>query len=319
MKAAILSLPSEDRPRITDRSGLDGHPVRMAAIVSRVLKTGSRTLDLDRTRIMAVLNLTPDSFSDGGRFLAGATIDIGAVRAEAEQMIAAGADILDIGGESTRPGAAPVSEADELARVIPVLESLVELDTIVSVDTRKPGVARAALAAGCHLINDVSGLTDKTMLEAVADSEAAVCIMHMQGQPSDMQTDPSYADVVAEVGQFLAERRAAAAAAGIADERICLDPGFGFGKTLDHNLALLRSLDALKVDGLPLLVGLSRKRMIGTLTGADVANRMPGSIAAALLAAERGADIVRVHDVAETSQALRVLEALKTGNRIESR
>ena len=292
--------------------GSDGHPVRMAAIVSRFLRTGSRTLDLDRTRIMAVLNLTPDSFSDGGRFLTGTTVDSGAVRAEAERLLAAGADVLDIGGESTRPGAEPVSEADELARVIPVLESLLELDTIVSVDTRKPAVARVALAAGCHMINDVGGLSDAAMLEAVAASDAAICIMHMQGQPSDMQADPSYTNVVTEVREFLARQRAAARAAGIADERICLDPGFGFGKTLELNLALLGALSELKIDQLALLVGLSRKRMIGTLTGADVSERMPGSIAAALLAAERGADIVRVHDVAETNQALRVLEALRT-------
>ncbi len=275
------------------------------------LQTGDRTLSLERTRIMGVLNLTPDSFSDGGRFLSGARLDVGRVRAAAEIMLEAGADLLDIGGESTRPGAAAVSEADELERVIPVLNSLRELDTIVSVDTRKPAVARAALDAGCHLINDVSGLTDAAMLDTVADSNAAVCIMHMQGQPGDMQDNPSYTDVVAEVRGFLQARVGAARSAGIADERICLDPGFGFGKTLDHNLALLRSLAELRVDGLPILVGLSRKRMIGTLTGAGVDERMPGSISAAVLAAERGADIVRVHDVAETAQALRILDAVQ--------
>ncbi len=276
------------------------------------LKTGARTLNLERTRIMGVLNLTPDSFSDGGRFLTGKRVDVGRVRTEAERMLAAGADILDIGGESTRPGALAVSEADELERVIPVLETLLELDSIISVDTRKPAVARAAVAAGCHLINDVSGLTCSAMLDVLSESEAGVCIMHMQGQPGDMQVNPTYSDVVTQVRDFLVERLECARAAGIADERICLDPGFGFGKTLAHNLALLAALGELRIDGLPLLVGLSRKRMIGALTGAGVDERMPGSIAAAVLAAERGANIVRVHDVAETAQALKILEALRT-------
>jgi dihydropteroate synthase len=278
-----------------------------------VLQTGARTLTLERTRIMGVLNLTPDSFSDGGRFLSGrGGVDVGPVRREAEAMLRAGADVLDIGGESTRPGAAPVGESEELERVMPVLNSLLELDTIVSVDTRTPSVARAALAAGCHLINDVSGLTDDAMLQAVAESRAGVCIMHMQGQPGDMQVNPSYADVVAEVRQFLERQVERARSAGIEDARICLDPGFGFGKTLTHNLKLLRSLGDVRVDGLPLLVGLSRKRMIGALTGAEVDERMPGSVAAAVLAAERGANIVRVHDVAETAQALKILDAVRT-------
>jgi dihydropteroate synthase len=289
----------------------DHHAASAAAGAAATLQTGARTLTFERTRIMGVLNLTPDSFSDGGRFLSGSRIDLVRVRAEAEAMLRAGADILDIGGESTRPGAAAVGEADELGRVMPVLNSLLELDTMVSVDTRKAGVAKAALAAGCHLINDVSGLTDEKMLEAVAESDAAVCIMHMQGEPQDMQANPSYTDVVAEVRGFLEEQVELARAAGIADSRLCLDPGFGFGKTLDHNLALLRSLGELRVDGLPLLVGLSRKRMIGALTGTEVDARMPASVAAAVLAAERGANIVRVHDVAETAQALKILEALR--------
>lgn len=290
-----------------------GRRIQAAAGARRAsLKTGERTLRLERTRIMAVLNLTPDSFSDGGRFLSGSRVDVGRVRSEAEAMLAAGADILDIGGESTRPGSAPVSEPEELERVIPVLNALLELDTIVSVDTRKPAVARAALSAGCHLINDVGGLTSPAMLEAVAESDAGICIMHMQGEPTDMQADPRYEDVVAEVRQFLLGQLELARQSGIPDERICLDPGFGFGKTLEHNLALLRSLAELRIDGLPLLVGLSRKRMIGTLTGAGVDERMPGSVAAAVLAAERGADILRVHDVGETAQALAILEALRT-------
>lgn len=289
-----------------------GRRAQAAAWTARAsLKTGARTLNFERTRVMGVLNLTPDSFSDGGQFLSGSRVDTGRVRKEAEAMLAAGADILDIGGESTRPGATPVSETEELERVIPALRALMDLDTIVSVDTRKSVVARAALSTGCHLINDVGGLTSPAMLEAVAESDAGICIMHMQGGPSDMQADPSYADVVAEVRDFLLGQLKVARQAGIPDERICLDPGFGFGKTLEHNLALLKSLDELRIDGLPLLVGLSRKRMIGTLTGTDVDERMPGSIAAAVLAAERGADIVRVHDVAETAQALAILEAVR--------
>lgn len=287
----------------------------LVADVRAALKTGARTLSLERTRIMAVLNLTPDSFSDGGRFIGNGgndRVNVDRVRAEARRMLAAGAHILDIGGESTRPGAEPVSDAAELERVLPVLDSLLELDTIISVDTRKPAVARAALAAGCHLINDVSGLTDDAMLEVLSGSDAGICIMHMKGQPGNMQANPTYDDVVVEVRDFLAGQVQRARAAGIEDERICLDPGFGFGKTLAHNLALLRSLATLSVDGLPLLVGLSRKRMIGSLTGAGMDERMPGSVAAAVLAAQRGANIVRVHDVAETAQALRVLEALRT-------
>jgi dihydropteroate synthase len=263
---------------------------------------------------MGVLNLTPDSFSDGGRFEADGSIDVGRVRAEAEAMLSAGADILDLGGESTRPGAAEVSVEEELARVIPVLNSLLDLDTMISVDTRKPEVARAVLALGCHLINDVNGLKDPAMIEAIAASEAGVCIMHMQGSPETMQAAPSYVDVVAEVRAFLQERFCSARSAGIQAARICLDPGFGFGKTLTHNIALLNALSELRLEDGPLLVGLSRKRMIGVLTGAPVEARMPGSIAAAVLAAERGADIVRVHDVAETVQALNILEALRMGD-----
>jgi dihydropteroate synthase len=280
----------------------------------RRLTGAGRILTFERTRVMGVLNLTPDSFSDGGRFVhSRGAVEMSRVRAEAEAMLAAGADILDLGGESTRPGAVPVDEAEELDRVIPVLESLLDLDTMISVDTRKPRVAQAALKAGCHLINDVSGLTDPAMLTAIAATDAGVCIMHMQGDPETMQVDPSYEDVLADVRRFLVDRLAAARAAGIDDDRICLDPGFGFGKTLEDNLALLQALPALRLDDRPLLAGLSRKRMIGTLTGAPVDARMPGSIAAAVLAAERGADLVRVHDVAETVQALAVLEAVRVG------
>jgi len=266
-------------------------------------------LDLRVTRIMGVLNVTPDSFSDGGRLWRDDR-DLSAFRAAAEMMLAAGAAILDVGGESTRPGADPVDEAEECRRVIPVIEALSGLDTIVSVDTRKPGVARRAAAAGARLLNDVSGFRDPAMIEVLADTGLAGCIMHMQGEPRTMQAEPRYGDVVAEVRNFFEERVAACRAAGVAENRLVLDPGFGFGKTLAHNLALLRDLEALRVGGLPILVGLSRKRMIGTITGRDMPDRLVGSVAAALLAAERGADIVRVHDVAETADALRMLQAL---------
>jgi dihydropteroate synthase len=275
------------------------------------LVCGTRRLALDRPRIMGVLNVTPDSFSDAGRWLSGSRADLGRVRAAAEAMTEAGAALIDVGGESTRPGAAHVPVAEELDRVMPVVESLLELNTIVSVDTCKAEVARAALDAGCHLINDVSGLRDPRMVETVAASGAAICVMHMRGEPRTMQHNPRYDDVVAEVRAFLAAQVEVARAAGIADERLCVDPGFGFGKSLAHNLALLRSLPELAVDGLPLLVGLSRKRMIGALTGEPVESRLVASVTAAVLAAERGADIVRVHDVAETAAALKVLEAIQ--------
>ncbi|MCB1685894.1 MAG: dihydropteroate synthase [Pseudomonadales bacterium] len=277
------------------------------------LECGSRALSLAGPRVMGILNLTPDSFSDGGRFSAGAgsgTVDLGRVRAAAEEMLAAGADILDIGGESTRPGAAPVAESEELGRVMPAIEALLELDTILSVDTRKAGVARAALAAGVQMINDVSALDDPLMLEVLAQSSAAVCLMHMQGEPATMQQQPQYDDVVGTVRDFLEERVARCVAAGIGPQRICIDPGFGFGKRLTHNLTLLRGLASVRVRDLPILVGLSRKRMIGDLTGRGPEQRLAGSVAAALLAVEQGANIVRVHDVAATVDALKVLDAL---------
>ncbi len=260
---------------------------------------------------MGVLNITPDSFSDGGRFHRAGRLSADAVLQEAQCMIAAGVDIIDVGGESTRPGADPVPMQTELERVMPIVEMLLELDIIVSVDTSKAPVARAALAAGCHLINDVTGLENPEMLAVVADSQAAVCIMHMQGEPRTMQTAPLYEDVCMDVRGFLSERVARARQVGIADSRLCLDPGFGFGKTLEHNLSLLAGLESIRVAGLPIMVGLSRKRMIGTLTGAPPEARMAGSIAAALLAAERGADLVRVHDVPETVQALSVLASVR--------
>lgn len=258
-----------------------------------------------RPLVMGVLNVTPDSFSDGG---AHATLEL--ALSHAEQLIADGVDIIDIGGESTRPGSAPVSPAQEMDRVMPVLYALRDCGKPLSVDTRRPSVMREAIAAGADMINDIEGFRDPASLAAVSDAECALCIMHMQGEPGTMQSDPTYVDVVAEVGDFLAARAMAAREAGIAAQRLCIDPGFGFGKTLDHNLALLRQLDALQDRlQLPLLAGLSRKTMIGKLTGKPIEQRMAGSVAAALVAVKHGARIVRVHDVAETVDALKVWAA----------
>ncbi|NBC23157.1 MAG: dihydropteroate synthase [Gammaproteobacteria bacterium] len=268
---------------------------------------------------MGVINVTPDSFSDGARFYGAARAhggtrpapELNRIVDAARAMLDAGADILDVGGESTRPGADPVSEDEEARRVMPVLEQLLQFDTIVSLDTSKPALAARALAAGVQLINDVTGGRDLRMLEVVADSSAAYCVMHMLGEPRTMQQDPRYGDVVAEVRGFLAQRVADCGRAGIGPDRLLLDPGFGFGKTLAHNLTLLRHLDAVRVDDLPLLVGMSRKRMIGTITGRDLGDRAAGSAAAALLAVQRGAEVVRVHDVAETVDALKMLAAVE--------
>ena len=269
-----------------------------------------RRLNLSTPRVMGVLNITPDSFSDGGRFTRTGEVDVDAVVRAAEQMVADGADMLDIGGESTRPGAAAVPEAVELARVIPVIERLTALDTLLSVDTRKAGVAAAALAAGCHLVNDVSGAEDDGMLATVAQHGAAVCLMHMQGEPAHMQNAPSYDSVVAEVRTYLEHRVRAALSAGVAEASIVVDPGIGFGKAQAHNLALLRSLPEL-AQGRPLLLGASRKSVVGHITGREVHERLAGSLALAVLAAERGAHILRVHDVRETRDALKVLEAFR--------
>lgn len=254
---------------------------------------------------MGVVNVTPDSFSDGGAFL-----DPRAAIARVERVVDEGAAIVDIGGESTRPGAAPVPVAEELRRVMPVIERALQLPAIVSIDTSRPEVIRTALAAGVHMVNDVRALTFPGALEAAADSTAAVCVMHMQGGPADMQDNPRYDDVVREVAAFLAARVLACERAGIARERIAIDPGIGFGKTVAHNLELLRNLATLAATGLPVLAGLSRKRMIGELTGRPVDRRLAGSVALATIAALRGASIVRAHDVAETVDALRVVAAL---------
>jgi len=261
---------------------------------------------------MGVLNITPDSFSDGGRLFVHERPDFGAILETAARMLEEGAAVLDVGGESTRPGAEPVSADEECSRVMPVIERLLELDTIVSVDTSKPEVATRAIAMGCHMINDVGGLRDERMLQTVADSGVAMCIMHMRGEPRSMQQDPVYADVVAEVREFLAGRVAAWLAAGLDRARLLLDPGIGFGKTLTHNLELLRNLEALKVEGLPMLVGVSRKRMLGAITGRPVSARLVASAVAAALAVWNGADVVRVHDVAATADALKIVQAWAT-------
>jgi dihydropteroate synthase len=255
-----------------------------------------------------VVNVTPDSFSDGGRFL-----DSSAAVAHARRLIDEGADILDVGGESSRPGAEPVPAARELARIMPVLEALGGGAVPLSVDTVKPEVMREAIRLGATMINDINALRSPGALAAVAASDAAICLMHMQGEPRTMQQSPQYADVVGEVKRYLAERAAAAIAAGIARDRIVVDPGFGFGKTVEHNRALLAGLVALADLGYPLLVGLSRKSTLGWVTGRPADQRMFASIAAAVLAAERGARILRVHDVAATRDALAVLTWL-TGN-----
>jgi dihydropteroate synthase len=258
---------------------------------------------------MGIVNVTPDSFSDGGRFL-----DPEAAVDHARRLIAEGADILDIGGESTRPGAAPVAEANEIARVVPVIEAVRRESAIpISIDTMKPAVARAAVAAGAGLWNDVTALTwSPDSLATAAALGCGVVLMHMQGEPRTMQAAPRYDDVVAEVSAFLAARAAAAIAAGVARERIWIDPGIGFGKRAEHSLALLRNLDRIVALGFPVLVGVSRKRSIAGIAG-DASRedqRLGGSIAAALAAARAGAAAVRVHDVAETVQALAVAGAI---------
>ena len=274
-----------------------------------ILHCGQFHLDLAHPKVMGIVNVTPDSFSDGGRYASSA-----AAIEHAQQLIADGADLLDIGGESTRPGAAEVSEQEELDRVLPVIEGLRDIAVPLSIDTCKPSVMRAAIKAGASLVNDVNALQAKDALQAVADSDAAVCLMHKQGTPQTMQQQPRYADVVAEVSGFLRERIAAAETAGIARARIVIDPGFGFGKALTHNLDLLRHLEALRALGVPVLAGLSRKSMLGALTGRAVDDRVAASVAAALLAVQRGAAIVRVHDVRETVDALKVLMAVNSEN-----
>jgi len=255
---------------------------------------------------MGVVNVTPDSFSDGGRF-----IDPNAAVDHANALIAEGADILDIGAESSRPGARGIPAEEELSRLMPVLEGLSDCAVPISVDTTKPDVMRAAIAAGASMINDIGALRASGALEAVAASGVGVCLMHMQGEPRTMQHEPRYQDVVAEVGAFLAARVAEAEAAGITRERIAVDPGFGFGKTVAHNFELLRNLERIAAPGLPVLAGWSRKSTLGAITGRGAEDRLAASLAAALLAVQHGAKILRVHDVAATRDALAVLAALE--------
>ena len=269
-------------------------------------------LNLATPQIMGVINTTPDSFSDGGSLYSGDCLQLDATVERARVMVAAGASILDIGGESTRPGAQPVPLEEELHRVVPVIEKLrAEFDVIISVDTSSPAVMRAAAAAGAHLINDVRALQRDGALEAAAETGLPVCLMHMQGEPAAMQSAPQYENVVEEVCDFLTERVAACVAAGITRERLLVDPGFGFGKTVAHNLELLAGLDQLQKLELPIVVGLSRKSLIEKLLGRAVGERLPASLALAVLAAERGAAIIRTHDVRDTADAVAMVVALR--------
>ena len=273
------------------------------------LRCGDKTLDLSRPCVMGVLNVTPDSFSDGGRFQ-----DIGQALAHAHRMIDEGAAIIDIGGESTRPGSNPIDADEELRRVLPLVRALApKVGVPVSVDTTKPQVMRAVIDAGAGMINDVLALRTPGALDTVAASNAAACLMHMQGEPRTMQVEPSYQDVVAEVHEFLRQRLDACLGAGIARERLVVDPGFGFGKTVSHNLRLLSNFDRLLDLGVPLAAGLSRKAMIGTITGRPVEQRLHGSIALATIAILKGARIIRAHDVAPAVDAVKIATAVLGG------
>ncbi len=267
-----------------------------------ILRCGRFELSLERPLVMGVVNVTPDSFSDGGKFL-----DAQAAIAHARKLMEQGADLVDVGGESTRPGAPAVPEQEELKRVLPVVEALADLP--VSVDTRRPAIMKAVLAAGASMINDIQALQAPGAIEAVAKSGCGLCLMHMQGEPGTMQADPRYGDVVNEVRDFLAQRIAACEKAGIDRSRIVADPGFGFGKTVAHNLALLKRLCEFAGLGVPVLAGWSRKSSLGRITGRETGDRLAGSLAAALLALLGGARILRVHDVKETRDAVLMFEA----------
>jgi dihydropteroate synthase len=272
-----------------------------------MLRCGSYTLDLATPVVMGVLNITPDSFSDGGRYAEPATALQHALR-----MVEEGAALIDVGGESTRPGARAVDAEEEIHRVVPVIEALAARTRVpISIDTSKPAVMTAAVRAGATLINDVRALREPGALEAAASSGAAICLMHMQGEPRTMQADPRYGDVVAEVRDFLRERAQACRAAGVAQDRLLIDPGIGFGKRLEHNLALLAGLPALVALGWPVLVGVSRKSMLGALLGRAVDERVAGGVAMATAAVLSGASILRTHDVAPTVDAVKVAEALR--------
>jgi dihydropteroate synthase len=272
---------------------------------TRVSHLASR-VSSSRPLVVGIVNVTPNSFSDGGQFL-----DAAKAIAHGLKLRDDGADMVDVGGESTRPGAQPVPAEEELRRVLPVVEALVREGVAVSVDTLKPEVMRAAIAAGCAVVNDVNGFRSPGAIEAVAQSNVGLIVMHMQGTPQTMQEAPHYDDVVSEVRSFLASRVSALEAAGVASDRIVLDPGFGFGKTLEHNKQLFRALPALASMGYPILAGVSRKRMIGELTGRGIEDRVAGSVAAALLAVQNRASLVRVHDVKETVDAIKVWMELR--------
>ena len=266
---------------------------------------GTRALDLSRPRIMGVLNVTPDSFSDGGQLYRDGRVDTDALLKRAEQMLTEGADILDVGGESTRPGAETVSETEELDRVVTAVEALARhCDTIISVDTSTPSVMRESARRGAGLLNDVRGFQRPQALQTAADSGLALCVMHMQGEPDTMQTAPTYSDVVQDIAEFLSQRLADLGAVGIDLDRVIIDPGFGFGKTAEQNFELLARLEALSNLGQPVLVGLSRKSMISSVLDRPPERRMVASVALALMAVERGARIVRAHDVGATFDAL---------------
>lgn len=277
----------------------------MTATAFSRLRAGRFLLTLDRPLIMGVVNVTPDSFSDGGCFL-----EVDRAVEHARRLIEEGAHILDVGGESTRPGAPPLSLQEEADRVLPVIAAVNGLGVPISVDTRKPKLMHQALAAGADMINDIEALRAPGALAAVAGSDCAVCLMHMRGEPGTMQQSPEYEDVLSEVQAFLVARVAACEEAGIDRSRLTVDPGFGFGKTVRHNLSLIRGLPRLAAGGVPVVAGLSRKSMLGKITGRDVGERLAGSVAAALLAVDRGAAIVRVHDVAATRDALLVRQAV---------
>ncbi|MCQ4313045.1 dihydropteroate synthase [Stutzerimonas sp. VN223-3] len=276
------------------------HPTRLSC--------GSRVLDLSVPHVMGILNVTPDSFSDGGQH-----VGVEDALRHASAMVAAGATLVDVGGESTRPGARVVSPIEELERVAPVVDAIArELDVVISVDTSTPAVIRECARLGAGLINDVRSLSRDGALDAAVDSGLPVCLMHMRGEPADMQNDPSYRDVTSEVVEFLRERMRVCASAGIPAERIMLDPGFGFAKSLSHNLSLFKHMDQLHALGRPLLIGVSRKSMIGQALERDVAHRLYGSLALAALAVTKGASILRVHDVAETVDVVRMIAAVQT-------
>ena len=274
------------------------------------LPCGNRVLDLAHTHVMGILNVTPDSFSDGGRFAA-----LDAALRHAESMVLAGATLVDVGGESTRPGAPAVSQQEELDRVAPAVERISrELDVIISVDTSAPIVMTEVARLGAGLINDVRSLRREGALQAAAATGLPVCLMHMLGEPGDMQNSAHYDDLVGEVSAFLVDRMQQCAAAGIASERIVLDPGFGFAKTLQHNLSLFKHMDALLLLGRPLLVGVSRKSMIGQTLNRPVSERLYGSLALAALAMNKGARILRVHDVAQTVDVVRMIAAVESAD-----